>query len=158
MTTDLTHAIHDLIEATPDATAEELAGAVIASATTRKELAALVFPAIRNHAWIARRSITRRMEAAAFSHSSHDIQRRNAEGCDPLAGRQALLHESFSCSDGRIVTWAEATVDDHMLRIGYLTAKQVGLQTTIDRHQEAISLIEAAGASCLADLDVWAAA
>lgn len=158
MRTELTHAIHDLIEANPAATAEELAAAVIASAATRKDLAALVFPAVRNHAWIARRSVTRRMEAAAFSHARIGDRAEPAEGCDPLAGRRALLHESFSCSDGRIVTWAQATVDDHMLRIGYLTAKQAGLQTTIDRHQEAISLIEAAGVACLADLEVRAAA
>lgn len=149
---NLNQQLTELIEQHPDLEADELARAVMATAHTRKALAELVFPAVKETALIVRRQVTARVERQAFGHVDLDPQNPHVESADPVGDRRRLLSERFALGDGRWVTWTEATVDDHRQRIGYLLAKQTGLQRTIDRHAEAIDQIEAAGATCLGDI------
>lgn len=142
----------ELIEQHPEMDAHQLAAAVMATARTRAELADLVLPAVTETALIVRRRVTARVERQAFGHSRYDSHGAPAESADPVGDRRRLLSEKFALSDGRWVTWAEATTADHRLRIGYLLAKKAGLDRTISRHEQAIEEIEAAGATCLGDI------
>lgn len=149
---NLNQQLTELIEQHPDLEADELARTVMTTAHTRKALAELVFPAVKETALIVRRQVTARVERQAFNPNVRDPQSGLAEPADPVGDRRRLLSERFALGDGRWVTWTDATVDDHRQRIGYLLAKQSGLQRTIDRHAEAIAQIEAAGATCLGDI------
>lgn len=64
---------------------------------------------------------------------------------------------TFTRSDGERVPWLTATVADHLDRIELQQRLLVGIQADIDRHRAAIAAIEAAGVTCLADLDLAAA-
>jgi len=51
------------------------------------------------------------------------------------------------------VTWGQATVEQHRLRIDFLERMRAGICQTIDQHTEAIALIEENKAQCLDE--VW---
>lgn len=70
--------------------------------------------------------------------------------------RKRLLTESFPLGDGTFVSWAAATAADHLARVEYLNKLKGGIETTIGRHLEAVALIEAAGVSCLGELEAAA--
>lgn len=150
--TGLNEHLAALIEEHPEMEADELAAAVMATARTRAALAALVFPAVKETALIVRRQVTARVERQAFGHIGGEAQRRTAESADPVGDRRRLLSERFALGDGRWVAWADATVEDHRQRVAYLLRKKAGLEATIDRHAQAIEEIEAAGVSCLGDI------
>lgn len=80
------------------------------------------------------------------------IERSGGRACDPLADRRLYL-ETFSLGSGRSVLWGLATVDDHSQRIANLTAHQAGVAETIARHEDAIVRIQAAGVSCLGEIE-----
>lgn len=65
---------------------------------------------------------------------------------------QELLETGFALGDGRIVTWAAATVGDHQQRIDMLQRNAVGNLEAAARHQAAVAEIEAAGVPTLGDL------
>jgi hypothetical protein len=64
-----------------------------------------------------------------------------------------LLPEGFAIPDGRFVTWAEATVEDHEARIEWLQGQIEALGQDVDRHQQAIKLIREHGVTCLAEVE-----
>lgn len=74
-----------------------------------------------------------------------------------LGARAAYLAERFY-NGTEYVEWGAATVEDHLARIAYLTTLRDGIDNTIARHEEAITRIASAGATCLDDIDMAAAA
>lgn len=70
---------------------------------------------------------------------------------------RALCGESFATGDGFTVMWGKATIEQHQQRIAMLEAMRDGIDRTIERHRQAIRLIEEAGVSCLADVKPIAA-
>lgn len=72
---------------------------------------------------------------------------------DPIEERRKALAASFFTGVDW-VTWGTATVEEHDARAAYLGRKVDGLNATIDKHLEAIALIEAdPTATCLNDLE-----
>lgn len=67
-----------------------------------------------------------------------------------------LLAATFAVGDGRTVTWGQATIRDHMIRIGMLRGQMTGTGDAIARHEAAMSMITASGAACLNELQVAA--
>ena len=49
----------------------------------------------------------------------------------------------------KYVTWGEATIEQHLERIAYLSKLQSGITDTIARHQHAVDVLVDAGADCL---------
>lgn len=138
---------------TPDAEAEDVAERVIGSVRTRAELAALVFPAVRDQAVFVRRGIVRGEESAAFGHSRPDTQDTTAEPADPTEARRTLLEcATYVDHDTGYVLWGELTVDQHEARIDFLERKIWGIARTADRHRLAVKLLTDAGVACLNDL------
>lgn len=70
---------------------------------------------------------------------------------------EELLASSFALGDGRRVTWAEATVEDHETRIKLLQTNAVKNIETASKHQAAISMLEEANAPTLGALQQEAA-
>ena len=60
-----------------------------------------------------------------------------------------LLESRFALGNGERVTWGEATIPQHLMRISMLEKKVAGINQTIGHHQEAIEMIKAAGSDCL---------
>lgn len=54
---------------------------------------------------------------------------------------EELLGSSFSLADGRSVTWGEATVADHKVRINLLLAQASGTVTTAKLHKAAVKML-----------------
>lgn len=155
---EFTERLHELIEADPSASVDDLTDALLASARSRKDLAELVRPAVADRVRDRRREFARRVERQAFGHGSCDARRPGAESADPAGARAAWLAEGFMVPDNGRVTWGAATVDDHLARIELLGKLRQGLTDTIDRHRWAVELIEHHRASCLSDVPVHALA
>lgn len=77
---------------------------------------------------------------------------RVGQPVDPTAARSDFMDKTFTPGDGRRVLWGEATIKDHEMRIDFLAKHRDGIDTTIQRHREAIELLKASGASCLNEL------
>lgn len=138
---------------TPDAEAEDVAERVIGSVRTRGELAALVFPAVRDQAVFVRRGVIRREESAAFSQPAGASPRASAEPVDPTESRRTLLEcATYVDHETGYVMWGELTVDQHEARIDFLERKIWGIARTADRHRLAVKLLTDEGAACLNDL------
>lgn len=150
--------------ATPDAEPEDIAAAVIGSARTRKDLAELVFPAVRDQSVFVRRALVRRDESTAFSQSPSDTETSVADAVDPIdARRRLLLMNAYTGHDSGYVTWGQMTADHHRERIDFLERKMWGIDRTVRHHRAAVKLIEEAGVACLDDLpsipdEFWEAA
>jgi ATPase subunit of ABC transporter with duplicated ATPase domains len=63
-----------------------------------------------------------------------------------------LLASSFALGDGRVVTWGEATAEDHRQRAKLLGQNVIGNLTTMLLHEQAAEMIEAAGAPTLGQM------
>jgi len=60
-----------------------------------------------------------------------------------------LLDRSFAIGRHLRVRWGEATVEQHQQRVEMLGKQVSGLEATINRHLQAIAVIEEEGVSCL---------
>lgn len=65
-----------------------------------------------------------------------------------------LLGTSFALHDGRMVTWGEATVEDHQTRLKALSENIIGNFTTMALHEQAIEALDTAGVRTLSDVPV----
>ena len=81
---------------------------------------------------------------ARVSYAERNSPLEHMTPADPTADRMAFLSERFYVPNIGFVTWAQATIDHHLLRIEFLQKKIDGLEMTINRHHEAITLIEGA--------------
>jgi hypothetical protein len=112
----------------------------------------------------ARRHHVRAVEQEAFSPLLPEEEEQVegfAEHVTPLSKRPPtrlsreqfaeLLDKTFAIGDhhGSVVRWGEATVPQHQARIVMLQKQVAGTLETIDRHQQAITLIEEEQVSCL---------
>jgi hypothetical protein len=89
-----------------------------------------------------------------FQVARVERQTFGAQGGEPAEGGWLrLLPESFVLPDGRMVTWGQATVEDHEARIGWLRGQMDALGQDVDRHQQAVKLIREHGATCLAEIE-----
>lgn len=124
---------------------DEAAATAVYRKVTKADLRALIVRECQH----ARRTMTSRVERAAFRPS------RNPGEVDPLAARQDLLDEEFYADPDRgYVKWGKATVADHEARIAYLKALSAGIEESIARHETALAIIrESDGATCLADVE-----
>lgn len=102
-----------------------------------------------------RRNDTRNVERSVFGSGS---KRRNlGEIIDSRNLRKQLVDECFFLGDGGPpIRWGEATVEQHRAYIAMLEKQIVGTQATITRHEDAITLIESCGVSCLDEIEVAA--
>lgn len=128
---------------------EEAARAVLDAARTRKDVVALVLPLVvaeANHQRRHRsRAVERRVERGGQDRDPVDVAKDRGE----------WLKQQIALGDGRVISWADATVDDHEARIAYLTRLRDGIDRTIQRHRAAVAMIQAAeSAKCLGDLDL----
>lgn len=128
----------------PESTAESVADAIRLNKTQRAVLMTLLVGTCTNH----ERHFIASIESDVFERTGSRVVLNSA-------GR--LLTESFAIDGaGRRVTWGEATVDDHYMRIAFLQGLQLSIQQTIDRHQSAIDLIEAEGVTNLNEIELAA--
>ena len=104
----------------------------------------LLAPILAEALLIRRRSQTRSIERTVPLDSLADRSR--------VADRRRLLDEHFTVGD-RYVSWGDATIADHEARIAYLRRYIAGLNDTIERHYQAITMIRAAGATCLNEIE-----
>lgn len=71
---------------------------------------------------------------------------------NPAADRMAFLKERFFVPGVGFVTWADATIEHHTIRITYLTNHAQSTLETAARHEEAIKQIKQAGAKTLGEV------
>lgn len=107
-------------------------------------------PVVRREAHTIARDRNRQVEKATIGTTDR-WEKAHADK------RRILLAQRFSIGAGIEVTWGAATVDQHRLRVKLLDEQSSGIADTKRRHLLAVDLIEAAGATCLGDLDGSAA-
>jgi flagellar biosynthesis GTPase FlhF len=69
-----------------------------------------------------------------------------------------LLATTFALGDGRMVTWADATVADHHQRLQVLGQNVLGNLTTMTLHEQAIDMLASVGCATLAEVPAGAVA
>jgi hypothetical protein len=69
--------------------------------------------------------------------------------------RLALREMEFHLPDGTVVSWADATAEQHEARIAWLHTYIGSLETDLRRHERAVKLLAGRGAEKLADIDGW---
>ena len=134
--------LRDLYE--PYLSEHDAAVAALKALKVREPALSLLLPlVIRDVEW------QRRMDVRAVEAAHPRGKRDSAEAASSPMLRAALLLRVFAVGDGRLVRWGEATVDDHQLRIDFLTRQIIGTQETIGRHADSIVLITSHDVKCL---------
>lgn len=128
-----------------DADPADLAADIVAK-VTKADLVPLVEAEIRS----TRRHTARGQERKAFREAFNASKEKPARVIPE--GLRSLFATPFALGDGTEVNWLLATSDQHRERIAKLSKLRDGLDRTISQHREAVTLIEEAGVSCLADL------
>ncbi len=123
----------------------EAATDLILKGTTAAELRQLIRPLLLLHARHALRAVTRRVEDETF--------KRIEGGEDPMSARRKLVGYSFDLPGGRTVHWLDATATEHMERAFMQRALADKCIVDAERHEQAAAEIEAAGVSCLRELE-----
>lgn len=116
-------------------------------------------PALCAFAWPAVRSLV------------HKLQRRRARDIEELsfglmalsdgelgpaiASRICVRHVKFRPGDGTEVSWDDATVEQHQLRIAWQRTLISSVEVDVSRHQAAIALCLRYGVDRLSDIDAW---
>ena len=106
-------------------------------------LAGYARPSMLAHARRLERQIERRAEDKAFRAPPGTQERRQ------LAGLSFHLH------DGTVVPWAEATREQHEMRIAWLQTYITSLEQDLRRHERIVKLLSERGAEKLSDIDGW---
>lgn len=142
--------------------AGDAAAKVMAELGCPKKWAAVFLPLVVDECRRRYRSATLSLERSADRSDSSDpagqaVPGTHTSSAGGVGARLALLDRSFAVGDGRFVSWGEATVEDHRLRVEMLGKLRSGLDRTIAEHVDAIAVIEAAGVACLAQIEAVAA-
>lgn len=109
-----------------------------------------LFPYVRNSMRIVMRCETRGAEKKAFAGDT--LADGSAAG---LIGERlsALLDKTFRLKDGRCISWGRATADEHRERAEWQRYLASGCLNDADHHDTAAAMIEAAGVTCLEDIE-----
>lgn len=105
----------------------------------------LLLPILTEAVLMARRSETRRVERSIPVGSVFSDE-------TTIDKRRTRLEATFALPDGRRVSWADATEQDHLDRIGYLQKHIAGVEATISDHVSAVETIREHGVACLAEI------
>ena len=127
----------------PDVNPRELAARAL-GAMTRDERDAIVLNVITNEVANILRSETRQREQEVG-----DLR-------EPPARQQArdlLAADYFALPDGTMVAWLTATAEQHRARADWQRTLAANVVADAERHEQAAEAIEAAGVSCLAEIE-----
>lgn len=138
--------IHKTAEGNPTGDPTTMAKALIGR-FTKVELTELVADAIAGE----QRLLTLASEKTAFGREF--LSKPTSIGTDAVRDAfKELAGTRFALGTGLQIEWLEATVEDHLQRIAYLSKLRDGLDSTIARHQAAITAITEAGVTCLREI------
>ncbi len=126
--------------------------AVAASAIGRLDRGALISMAAEEIAW-QQRALVRDSEMSAFRLVQSTGSKVDMDTVKALV----QITGSFQLGNGERVSWRHATVDQLRQRRDFMARMRSGLDASIARLDVAIEAIEAAGVTCIADLDDLAA-
>ncbi len=132
----------------------EAAEAALTELRVSKKARTLLVPIIAEALLMHRRNDTRTVErsvpisAVLAGETSLDVRRSRLQQTVPLVSGGSLT--------GKRVRWGDMTVEQHRERIAFLNRHIKGVQRTIGEHEQAVAAIEAAGVSCLNDLEAAA--
>lgn len=117
---------------------------------SRADLDDTVKPLLLSDAQNLHRSMVRDLEKKAFPLPNEEPAAPDVQA----EARAALLGEGFSIS-GRWVLWSQATAEEHRARAQYLRSMAASTLDTAKRHEQAADDIEAAGVTCLAEINEY---
>jgi hypothetical protein len=106
-------------------------------------LAGYARPSMLAHARRLRRQLERKSEDKAFRAAPGTKERRQLGGL------------SFHLHDGTVVSWAEATREQHEMRIAWLQTYITSLEQDLRRHERIVKLLAERDAEKLSDIDGW---
>lgn len=151
------------------------ASATLKAIGVKGEAARLLMPAVLNYVVGLRRSAVRTAECEAFAkqhtppaptkRAHRNVRSDGAQIAAMLTAERAdlrwtsLIAMPFRITrGGKIVTWGEATAEEHEAKAASLEKSAAGTMVTAERHRIAAKEIREAGVSTLNDLYARAAA
>lgn len=99
-----------------------------------------------------RRNRVRAVERTAFAQFFRAESRADSSP-STVENLKAVFSQKFAIGNNVEIEWGRATIAQHKTRIAMLTKLRSGIDQTIERHQEAIRLIEAHNATCLDEIE-----
>lgn len=94
-----------------------------------------------------------RQNVERYARRREETRRRMEEALAPIRAAleftEAFLESEFATGDGRRVTWGDATADDHVKRIEWMTARIEGMEQDVDLHLRVLRVIEESGVRTL---------
>lgn len=147
----LNEAIEQALETNPAASNHDIARAAL-EAVPKGELLALLV----DHVTHLRRHRTRDAERAAFEHLNNRANHTPISLPQPQTRTASsmlsqLAKERFSLGNGSTANWLTATREDHKQRLEFLQKQVDGKLATMERHREALRLMDATGTDTLGD-------
>ena len=149
--------ISEIIDQHQTGDPDETAAAVMDALEVPAKWRDLFYGLLRDECRRTLRGHVRGLERGNPGHREHGTHPRVAGvAATPAATRDAYLNARFYTGT-KYVTWGEATIEQHLERIAYLSKLQSGISDTIARHQHAVDVLVAAGADCLSHVTEEAA-
>jgi hypothetical protein len=136
-------AIRSIVQDKPDGDPEVLARSLL-----KKYPGASLVSLIVREISLVQRSMVRDTEKSAFSSLFNGGGGADVPDVD-MSIFKRLFEKCFSLGDGTVVSWGDATLAQHQMRITMLVKQRQGLDDTIERHRRAVEIIVAAGVSRL---------
>ena len=130
-------------------TAEQATSAVLApygavlQEAGNDSLATYSRPAVLAEARRLHRQMTRRAEDRAFGAAPGTRE------------RQGVRELAFHLPDGTVVSWADATAEQHEARITWLQTFISSMEQDLRRHERVVKLLAERGADRLSDIEGW---
>jgi hypothetical protein len=149
---DLTRMINARLDA-GERNEREIAEAILAEIIGMENAIDILLPIICNAVGHQRRAVVRQLEdhAAPFRAKEPALTAASGEAYrnPAMEARTNLMAESaFVPGDGWI-QWGLLTLEQHQKIVDFYERRIAGYQRTIQRHVEAIEVLEATGATCL---------
>lgn len=143
-------AIRSVVQDRPDGDPELLARTLL-----KKYQGASLVSLVAREISLVQRSMVRDTEKSTFSSLFKNGGGANVAEIDVSIFKR-LFEKAFSLGDGTTVSWGEATLEQHQMRIAMLTKQREGLDDTIERHRRAVEIITQSGVSRLNEVKIAA--
>jgi hypothetical protein len=125
--------------------APEVAAAKSLDNMTKAQLVEFVRPEVERLARNIERNRVRRIERRVLPVTDGET---SADSVGELVAQRFVL------PDGRMVTWGDATAEDHELRAGWQRQRAREFLADVSRHEWAAELIRSSNVTCLNDLGI----
>ena len=148
---DVLSAIRKVAADDPTADPLDLARSVL-SGLRKDDLLPLIAREIKDAQRFHSRTVERAFFDRGFRAAVEAVPSPEEARAVALGDFMELYNTRFRLGDGTSVTWGQATIEQHEIRLAMLRKLRAGLDRTIEQHERALVLLRTSGAPCLEEV------